>query len=156
MPQSRVTHNTFAISRTYSKPAGRTFAAFSELAAKRRWYAEGGAHDLVSYELDFRVGGKEILVGRMRPGTPVAGAVITWTQTFEKIEKDRLIVFSQTVDVADRRISCALITADFEPVSVGCALQLMHQAVYFDGADGPKMREMGWQALLKAAESVVG
>ncbi len=103
---------------------------------------------MVSYELDFRVGGKEVLAGRMKPGTPVAGVVLTWSQTFLDLVENSRIVFVQTLDVGEKRISCALVTVEFRSSASGCSLWLTHQAAYFEGADGPQMRKTGWEALL--------
>jgi hypothetical protein len=47
-----VTHDKFTIERTYDAPPERVFSAWSEPAAKARWFGRGDA-----YELDFRVGG---------------------------------------------------------------------------------------------------
>lgn len=156
MTDAAVAHNTFTLERTYPHAPARVFAAFSDLARKQRWYAQGGAHDVVSYALDFRTGGKEVLVGKMKPGTPIAGAVLTWAQTFENIVPDERIVFTQTLDIGDKRISCALITVELRPAGAGCALVFTHQAAYFEGADGPQMREMGWSALLEAMAAAAG
>lgn len=147
---SATVHNTFVIEKAYPKGPDKVFEAFRDQAKKERWYAAGGAHDVVSYDLDFRVGGKEVLVGRMKPGAPIAGAVLTWTQTYEVIEDARRIVFTQTLDVGDRRISVALITAEFVDGGSGCRLVFTHQAAYFEPADGPQMREYGWRTLLDA------
>lgn len=145
-----IAHNTFVIERTYPKPPAKVFAAFALPEKKKRWYAAGGAHDVVSYDLDFRRGGREVLVGKMKPGTPIAGAMLTWSQTFEDIVDNERIVFGQTLDIGERRVSCALITAEFHADGAGCRLVFTHQAAYFEGADGPQMREMGWRVLLEA------
>jgi uncharacterized protein YndB with AHSA1/START domain len=39
--QRSVAHSTFSIERTYPSPPSRVFAAFSNQATKRRWFAEG-------------------------------------------------------------------------------------------------------------------
>jgi uncharacterized protein YndB with AHSA1/START domain len=143
-------HNTFVIEKQYPKAPAKVFAAFGDPAKKKRWYAAGGSHDVVSYTIDFRVGGREVLVGRMKPGTPIAGAMLTWSQTFEEVAENRRIVFTQTLDVGERRISCALITVEFVGEGAGCKLVFTHQAAYFENADGPQMREFGWRALLDA------
>jgi uncharacterized protein YndB with AHSA1/START domain len=143
-----VLHNTFVIEKDYPKAPDKVFAAFRDPAKKKRWYAAGGAHDVVSYNLDFRVGGAEVLVGKMKPGTPIAGQVLTWAQTYLDIAENRRIVFCQTLDVSERRISAALITADFVTQGAECRLVFTHQAAFFEPSDGPQMREHGWRVLL--------
>lgn len=143
-----VTHNTFVIERTYPKGPGKVFAAFSDPAKKAKWYASGAGSDPVAYECDFRVGGREVMTRRMKPGTPIAGAVLTWAQTFDDIVPDARIVFSQTLDRDGVRISVALVTFELFAEGTGCRLVLTHQAAFFDGADGPQMREHGWGVLL--------
>ena len=149
MGEPSVVHDTFVLEREFAKPPEKVFAAFRDPTRKKRWYAESGAFDTVTYEIDFRAGGTEKLVGRMKPGTPIAGAVLTWEQTFQDVVENRRIVFAQTLDNGDKRISCALITAEIVPNGAGCRLVFTHQAAFFEGADGPQMRKMGWQALLE-------
>ena len=43
----------------------------------RRWYAEGEADEVHQFAMDFRVGGVERLIYKLKPGTPVAGMIIT-------------------------------------------------------------------------------
>ncbi len=141
-------HNTFVLQRAFVRPAGTVYSAFADAEKKGRWYANGGDHETLSYALDFRVGGNEVLIGKMKPGTPVAGAVLKWSQTFADIVERERIVFTQTVDFEERRISCALISVALKQDGPGCSMTLTHQGVFFDGADGPEMREMGWRGLL--------
>lgn len=150
-----VIHNTFVLERAYPKSVDNVFAAFGVPEKKRRWYANGRGHDVLSYDLDFRIGGNEVLVGRMKSGTPVAGAVLRWSQTFADIIKNERIVFTQTVDFDERRISCALISVGLKPDAAGCSMTFTHQGVYFDGADGSEMRENGWRGLLDSIESAL-
>jgi uncharacterized protein YndB with AHSA1/START domain len=51
-------HGTFTLSRTYPVPPERVFAAWSSRESKARWFGAPGAP---GYELDFRVGGTEII-----------------------------------------------------------------------------------------------
>jgi uncharacterized protein YndB with AHSA1/START domain len=149
MDQPPAIHSTFVIERAYPRSPEQVFEAFRDPAKKKRWYGESKGHDILEYDLDFRVGGREVLAARIKPGTPIAGAVLRWSQTFDDIRENCRIVFNQTLDIGDKRISCALITVEFRAMEAGCVLVFTHQAVFFEGADGPKMRQDGWAGLLE-------
>ena len=69
MTESTVAHDTFVIERTYDIPVARVFRAWADPLLKARWFA-GSADALgAGYELDFRVGGREINRGGP-PGGP--------------------------------------------------------------------------------------
>lgn len=148
MTQSEIVHDTFTIENTYPVAPARAFAAFSELEKKKRWYADSAAYEVLEYDLEFSVGGQEVLVGRMLPSTPVAGAVLKWSSVYDEIRPDDRIVFSQVVEMNEQCISCSLISVEFLPTDTGCTVLLTHQAAFFEGSDGPEFRKMGWQALL--------
>jgi hypothetical protein len=44
--------------------------------------------------------------------------------------------------------SASLATLEIEPSGPGALLRYTEQAAFFDGADGPAMREQGWNELL--------
>jgi uncharacterized protein YndB with AHSA1/START domain len=148
MTQSEIIHDTFTLKNTYSAAPAEVFAAFAQIEKKKRWYADSDTYDVLKYNLDFNVGGKEVLVGKMRPSTPVAGAVLIWESVYADVKQDRSIIFSQAVDMNDHRISCAMITVEFLVAEVGCEVRLTHQAAFFEGSDGPEFRKLGWEALL--------
>lgn len=142
------THNTFEIRKTYQADPAAIFGAFAFQDRKSRWYAASDAHEPLSYDFAFRKGGEEKLVARMLPGTPIAGKTLCWTSTYAEIVDDERIVFFQTLDVDQVRVSAAVITVEITPGKDGTEVFLTHQAVYFEGADGPEMRRMGWEYLL--------
>ena len=70
MTLSTVAHDTFVIERTYDVPVAQVFRAWADPKLKARWFA-GSAEALgAGYELDFRVGGREVNRGGP-PGGPV-------------------------------------------------------------------------------------
>ena len=148
MPASEIVHDTFIIENVYPAAPAKIFAAFSELEKKKRWYADSNSYEVLKYDFDFSVGGREVLVGKMLPSTPVAGAVLKWSSIYDEIKADDRIVFSQVVEMNERRISCSLISVEFLPAVPACMVRLTHQAAFFEGSDGPELRKMGWQALL--------
>lgn len=69
MSERSVTHATFSIERTYDAPPERVFSAFSDPAAKARWFGgEGDGWETVEFTVDFQVGGREVYRGRAGGG----------------------------------------------------------------------------------------
>ena len=153
MADSSVVHNTFVIERMYQKPVGAVFAAFQDPAKKRKWYADGGGHDVEMFESDFVVGGAEKLRYRLKEGTPFPGVVIENVGSHQEIVKDNRIVISSRMTFRGKCVSVVLVTFEFEAREGGTKLTCTHQGVFFEGADGPQMREMGWKALFDRLSS---
>jgi uncharacterized protein YndB with AHSA1/START domain len=149
MEERSVTHHTFVIERSYPSTPERVFGAFADPAKKRRWFAEGKSHHVEEFEMDFRVGGSERARYRFKEGTPLAGAWLTHEGSVQDIVPNRRIVIASTMAVGDRRISSSLATAEFLPTEKGTDLIFTHQAAFFEGSDGPKMREEGWRKLFE-------
>jgi uncharacterized protein YndB with AHSA1/START domain len=51
--------------------------------------------------------------------------------------------------LGSKRISASLVTFEFLPTEKGTDLICTHQGAFFEGADGPQMREAGWRKLLE-------
>jgi uncharacterized protein YndB with AHSA1/START domain len=149
MDEQSVIHNTFVIERSYPKPTGRVFSAFADATKKRRWFGESEGHDVEEFEMDFRVGGTERARYRFKEATPFPGVALTNEGSYQDIVPDRRIVTASTMTLGDRRISASLITFEFLPTDNGTDLICTHQAAFFEGADGPQMREAGWRRLLE-------
>ena len=155
MQEPSVIHNTFVLERSYPKPPKAVFAAFAEEDKKRRWFAEREGNELQQFELDFRVGGMERHKYKLRPGTPVAGMIITNEGRYQDIVPERLIVTAATMDLGEKRILVSLLTADFLETTNGTDLVLTHQGVYLSGPSGltPPMIETGWNELLASLQT---
>jgi len=149
MNEQSVIHSTFVIERSYPAAPERVFAAFADPAKKRRWFVEGDHHDVEHYELDFRVGGQEKASFRMKEGTPIAGMTLTNDTSYQDIVSNRRVVFASTMALDAKNISVSLVTVEFLPSETGTDLTCTHQGVFFEGADGPEMREEGWRKLLE-------
>ena len=54
------------------------------------------------------------------------------------------------MSIAGRCFSASLATVEIAPAGDGSRLVFTEQAAFFEGADGPAMREQGWNALLDA------
>jgi len=144
------THGSFVLERTYSAAPQRVFAAWADPASKRAWFAEGEGWDVLSYELDFREGGTETSKFRFLKGEEVFGEKTTFGNdtVFNEIVPDERIIYTYSMDRNGARFSVSLATIELKPAGKNTRLILTENAAFFDGADGVKMREQGWQELL--------
>ena len=148
MEQQPVVHNTFVVERSYSVKPERVFAAFADPAQKRRWYADSEHSQVESYELDFRVGGREYYALGFKEGHPLKGLSLKSENMYREIVPNRRIIFTSTMAVADKCISVSLGTVELLPAEKGTDLILTFQSAFLEGSDGPEMREAGWRGLL--------
>lgn len=151
-----VIHHTFVTERSYQASPERVFAALSDPGKKRLWYAAGDHHDVEKFEMDFRVGGTERSVYRFREGTPFPGVLLSNEGSFLDIEAGRRVVVASAMSLGGRRISASLCTFELLPTDVGTDLVLTHQGAFFEGSDGPEIREAGWRTLLDRLGAELG
>lgn len=144
MQERSVTHTTFTIERSYPTRPQRVFAAFSDPAKKRRWFVEDEAAVVEVFEMEFRVGGNERV--RFRAGN---GMLLTNETVYRDIVPNQRIVMAYNMSVGDRRISSSQATMEFLPAGQGTNLIFTEQSAFFEGADGPQIREAGWRELLE-------
>lgn len=153
--EPKIVHATCVVERTFSKPAHAVFAALSDPAKIRHWMGGGRHSELVEFACDFREGGTQLLKYKMGPQTPIAGAVIANEARFQQIVADERIVAASTMSKDGRIISASQITFELLPAQQGTNLVLTHQGAFFEGSDGPAMREQGWNALMDNLAAVV-
>jgi uncharacterized protein YndB with AHSA1/START domain len=73
---------------------------------------------------------------------------LTNHSNYQDIVPNRRVVMAYTMTLGDQRISASLATFELLPTERGTDLIFTDQGAYFEGADGPKMREEGWSKLL--------
>ena len=144
MKERTVMHGTFVIEKKFPAAPERVFAAFADPTKKRRWYGESDEGTLEEFESDFRVGGKERTVRRAKNGW-----TFTADTTYLDILPNRHIVFAYTMSLGDKRISSSQSTVEIVSAARATTLIFTEQGAFFEGADGPKMREEGWRALFE-------
>src|SRR5690349_6235098 len=154
MTNPSVIHATAKVQKSYPQPVDQVFAAFSDPAKKRRWYAEReGGHDIVKFDMDFRPGGSGVLQYRLGANTPFPGAIITNQEEFQDIVPGKRIVASSVMSLGDHRFSASLVTVEFVESAKGTEVILTHQDAFFENSDGPELREKGWRDLLACLDA---
>ena len=150
MRLSTLTHDTFVLERTYDVPVARVFRAWAEPVLKARWFA-GSAEALgAGYELDFRVGGREV-----NRGGPPGGPVYTFESEFRDIIPEQRIVYTNEMYADETRISVSLATVQFRGQGATTQLVLTEQGVFLDGHDTVAQREEGTRSLLDSMAVVL-
>ena len=149
MQQSPVVHSTFVIERRYPIALERVFAAFADPAQKRRWFVDAAGNQVEHYEMDFRVGGKESARFRFKKPGALQDVECVNDGRYQDVVPDRRLVLAYSMTIDGKCISASLVTFEFSPIESGTDLVLTHQGAFFEGADGPEMREAGWRALLE-------
>ena len=150
MTLSRVAHDTFVIERIYHVPVTQVFGAWADPTLKARWFA-GSADALgAGYDLDFRVGGREV----NRAGPP-GGPVYTYQSEFHDIVPEQRIIYTYEMYADETRISVSVATVQFHSRDATTQLVLTDQGVFLDGHDTAAQREEGTRILLDSLAAIL-
>jgi uncharacterized protein YndB with AHSA1/START domain len=142
MSERSTKHATFVIERTYEATPERVFAAWSDEAAKARWFGPPEKPE-GSYSLDFRVGGREHLA----IGEP-DGPQYSFDALYQDIVDGQRIVYTYDMHRDEDRISVSVATVEIEAAGAATRLTLTEQGVFLDGLDDPAEREHGTNVLM--------
>ncbi len=154
-PSATVEHASFTIERRYGSSPQRVFAAFSDAAKKRAWFAEGPGFQTDEYSLDFRIGGRESASFRIKTPEFESPAIGNDTYYFD-IEQDRRIVFGYSMSNVGVPFSVSLTTITLTPDGSGTRLKHVETVQFLDGADGLAMREGGTRSLYERLAQELG
>ena len=131
MTERSVIHGRFAIERSYLATPSRVFAAFASSVARQIWgdtaIAEELARHVGKYELDFRVGGREVFEFKYCDTT------YRYDVRFYDIVADQRIIYSYEMYADDVRVSVSVATIEFASDGDGTALVWTEQGAYLDG-----------------------
>ncbi|HTD56947.1 MAG TPA: SRPBCC family protein [Silvibacterium sp.] len=155
MAERTVIHRTFEIERSFPVPPQKVFAAFADPAKKLRWFREEDNSVTEKFEMDFRVGGRERTMFRIKSGS-LEGTICTNDTTYQDIVLDSRIVLAYTMALGERRFSASLATFEMLREGTGTKLIFTEQGAYFEGSDGPEMRKEGWLLLLERLGNEAG
>lgn len=141
---ARIDHATFTIERTLQATPAQAFAAWSTPQAKARWFsgtADEWTEDL--REMDFRVGGREQVIGTWR-----SGMVSHFDARYHDIATDHHIVYSYDMYVDHQRISVSIATVELLARTSGTLMRFTEQVTVLDPRFPASGRETGSIALM--------
>ena len=128
---ARIHHGQFTLERTYPATAERVYAAWSELGAKSHWFTGPEGWRELRREIDFRVGGQEILQGRFGNDRTTL-----YTARFHALAPAQRMVFVYDMHLSEVHHSTSLATVELVPASGGTLLRFTEQVAFLDGTDG--------------------
>src|SRR5690242_3073733 len=138
---AQTSHSTFVIERMLRAPPAMVFKAFADLQAKEQWFsAPPDQCKTEKREMDFRVGGTEIVVGRWNNGM-----VSDFRARYHDIVPNERIVQSYEMRVDGKMISVSIATTEFRPHGTGTKLVFTEQDTFldFDDAGGREQGSIG-------------
>ncbi len=135
-------HGSFTITRTYKHAPAKVFAAHADQSVKRRWFAEGSGFIVDSYDLDFRVRGRESCRYRPEGGPPM-----TMDAVYYEIIENRRIVVAYDMTMAGDILSLSIASTEFEADGAGTKLTFTEHGMYFGPAADLAGREEGTRDL---------
>ena len=142
MGEPSVHHDTIKIERRYAASPDRVFRAWSDPAARERWFVREEGWEC-EYRQDFRVGGRESGWFRQPGGERYGNETL-----FLDIVPGRRIVFAYGMARGETRISASLATVELIADGNGTKLRFTEQMAVLDGGDRVEDRAQGWGGLL--------
>jgi uncharacterized protein YndB with AHSA1/START domain len=141
-------HATFTIERSFDALPSRVFHAWTDQAAKARWFSAPVDWKDAIREQDFRVGGHDPLKGAWPDGH-----ITDFNSEYRDIVPNERIVYVYDMHVDGAKISVSLATLEFKPVGQGTKLIVTEQGAFLDGYNDAGSRERGTRAMIEALEA---
>ena len=130
-----IRQHDFTIERRFRQAPAQAFRAFADPALKRRWFGAPESWADTNWELDFRVGGAELSVGR-----DPSGALHEFRSRYHDIVDGERIVFAYDLLLDGRLISVSLTTVEVRPDADGTRLVFTEHGAFFDDLEDPAER----------------
>jgi len=147
MTQRSTVHDTFVIKRNFAFKPELVFAAWASAEAKSHWFAGPTGWTAQVRELDFRVGGREQVIGRKADGS-----LSKFNARYHEIVPNERIVYVYDMGMDDIQTSVSLATIEFKAQKEGTQLVITEQGVFLDGHDDARGREHGTNILVEQLE----
>lgn len=140
-------HDSFVIERIYDASPSRVFQAWTDPAAKAKWFngPEGKWKEL-KRECDIRVGGSEVVTGEFVE----RGITSSFHAHYYEIVPDSRVIYAYEMYVNQKRISVSIATIEIFPNAGGTRLVLTEDGVFLDNQDSAEQRRKGTEALMDA------
>lgn len=135
-----IVHDRFTIERIYDATPGEVFAAWSNPKLKSRWFIGPKEWRETRRELDFRVGGEEVLCGEFPGGTT------SFVARFYEIEANTRIVYAYDMHLSGKHHSLSLATVELRPAEGGTRMIFTEAVAFLDGTENAAARERGTAA----------
>ena len=146
-----IRQHDFTIERRFRQTPAQTFRAFAEPELKQRWFGAPESWADASLDVDFRVGGSELSVGR-----DPSGALHEFRSRYHDIVDGERIVFAYDLLLDGRLISVSLTTVEVRPDGDGTRLVFAEHGAFFDDLEDPAEREHGTGLLLDGLAAFLG
>jgi uncharacterized protein YndB with AHSA1/START domain len=133
-----ICHGQFTLERTYKASPERVYEAWSDVSAKAHWFIGPEGWHEVRREMDFRVGGYELLEGRFENGRTTL-----YQARFHALSAARRIVLVFDMHLSEVHHSTSLVTVEFSPAGRGTHLRFTEHVAFLDGTTSASNREHG-------------
>lgn len=140
MSLNPIVHDKFTIERIYDATPGEVFAAWSNPNLKSRWFIGPEGWRQTRRELDFRIGGEEVLCGEFGTGTT------SFVARYYEIVPDTRIAYIYDMHLSGKHHSLSLATVEFRPAEAGTRMIFTEAVAFFDGTANAAARERGTAA----------
>ncbi len=152
-----ILRGSFIVTRRVAASSGRVFAAFADLSVRQRWFRIPGKPGTGQHELDFRVGGGEIVRGTF---TPVdVPEQIEYRSRFLDIIPDERFVYTYELLLDERLRSVSLASIELVSDGTETLITFTEQFAFLsytgDGHDDVAERKGGTLLQLNGLQTVV-